>query len=50
MAPIAAGLIVKWWGYTAMFNVSLVFVIAGFVLFTLNVEDPRKMSPEVPPS
>jgi len=49
MAPLAAGLIVKWWGYTAMFNVSLVFVIAGFVLLTLNVEDPRKLSPEVPP-
>jgi len=49
LAPIAAGLIVKGWGYTAMFNVSLVFVIAGFVLLTLNVEDPRKLSPEVPP-
>jgi hypothetical protein len=49
MAPLAAGLIVKWWGYTAMFNVSLVFVIAGFVLLALNVEDPRKLSPKVPP-
>jgi MFS family permease len=47
IAPLAAGVIVELWGYPAMFLVSLVFTLIGFVMLWLGVKEPRNVEVRV---
>ncbi len=45
LAPIAAGWIIDSTGYTSLFYVILLFQLAGFIVLTFFVKEPRKIKP-----